>query len=177
VAISSGGCCFPYRAVCSDQSRDDKSTSQSYFYYEIAESAQWGWTLIAALAALLGVYLGGGLLLARRADGAGAPHPHAMRFRELQGMVRDGVRFAASAGKAGARRGRKVKFTGLTQTLGQLQQSLIGILSQTAELTLRLWVNPVNFRFGVGLARVGRRTRAWGRREQKAAIARRAARR
>ena len=106
VAISSGGCCFPYRAVCSDQSRDDISTSQSYFYYEIAESAQWGWTLIAALAALLGVYLGGGLVLARRADGAGAPHPHAMRFRELQGMIRDGVRFAASAGKAGPRRGR-----------------------------------------------------------------------
>ena len=40
----------------------------------------------------------------------------------------------------------KVKFTGLTQTLGQLQLSLIGILSQTAGSTGKLWVNPVNFR-------------------------------
>ena len=40
----------------------------------------------------------------------------------------------------------KVKFTGLTQTLGQLSQSLIGILSQTAGSNGKLWVNPVNFR-------------------------------
>jgi hypothetical protein len=40
----------------------------------------------------------------------------------------------------------KVKFTGLTQTLGQLQQPLIGILSQTAGSTDKFWVNPVNFR-------------------------------
>ena len=33
------------------------------------------------------------------------------------------------------RRGGKVKFTGLTQTLGQLYQPLIGILSQTAGST------------------------------------------
>jgi hypothetical protein len=42
----------------------------------------------------------------------------------------------------------KVKFTGLTQTLVQLQQSLIGMLSQTAGSTEKLWVNSVNFRFG-----------------------------
>ena len=41
----------------------------------------------------------------------------------------------------------KVKFTGLTQTLGQLQQPLIGILSQTAGSTGKFWVSPVNFRF------------------------------
>ena len=35
VAISSGSCCFPYRATCSKSSRDDASNSQSYIYYEI----------------------------------------------------------------------------------------------------------------------------------------------
>jgi hypothetical protein len=48
----------------------------------------------------------------------------------------------------------EVKFTELTQTLGQLQQSLnlIGILGQTAGSTGKLWVNPVNFRLGAGVA-------------------------
>jgi hypothetical protein len=43
-------------------------------------------------------------------------------------------------------RAAKAKFTGLTQTLGQLQQPLIGILSQTAGSTDKFWVNPVNSR-------------------------------
>ena len=46
---------------------------------------------------------------------------------------------------------RKVKFTRLTQTLGQLYQSLQGILSQTAVSAEKLWVNPVNFRFERGV--------------------------
>jgi hypothetical protein len=54
---------------------------------------------------------------------------------------------AASAAAERARAAPKVKFTGLTQTLGQLQQPLIGILSQTAGSAGKLWVNPVNFRF------------------------------
>jgi hypothetical protein len=41
----------------------------------------------------------------------------------------------------------QVKFTGLGQTLGQLSQPLIGILSQTAGSTGKLWVNPVSFTF------------------------------
>ena len=44
----------------------------------------------------------------------------------------------------------KVKFTGLTHTLGQFQQSLIGICIQTAGPTGKLWVNPVNFRLRAG---------------------------
>jgi hypothetical protein len=40
-----------------------------------------------------------------------------------------------------------LKFTGLTQNLGQLQQSLIGIFSQTAGSTCEFWVNPVNYTF------------------------------
>ena len=40
----------------------------------------------------------------------------------------------------------EVKFTGLTQTWGQLQQPLIWILSQTAGSAGKVWVNPVNFR-------------------------------
>ena len=35
----------------------------------------------------------------------------------------------------------------MTQTLGQLKLSLIGIPSQTAGSTGKLWANPVNFRF------------------------------
>jgi hypothetical protein len=46
-----------------------------------------------------------------------------------------------------------VKLTELAQTLGQLEQSLVGILSQTAGSTGKLWVDPVNFRFGVACRR------------------------
>jgi hypothetical protein len=49
-------------------------------------------------------------------------------------------------GRAGMLR-RKVKSTGLTQTLGQLYSSLIGMLSQTAGSTEKLSVNPVHLRF------------------------------
>ena len=38
-----------------------------------------------------------------------------------------------------------LKFTGLTQNLGQLDTALIGIFSQTAGLACEFWVNPVDF--------------------------------
>jgi hypothetical protein len=57
-------------------------------------------------------------------------------------MLRQGSQGVPGPGSAGM----KVKSTGLTQTLGQLQQPLIGILSQTAGSTDKFWVNPVDFR-------------------------------
>jgi hypothetical protein len=52
-----------------------------------------------------------------------------------------------------------LKFTGLTQNLGQLYEALIGIFTQTAGSTCAFWVSPVNFisvrssRRELGLAR------------------------
>ena len=50
----------------------------------------------------------------------------------------------------------KVKFTELTQTLGRLQQSPTGILSQTAGPAGKLWVSPVEFRLWLHLGVLGR---------------------
>jgi hypothetical protein len=49
------------------------------------------------------------------------------------------------------RRGRNLKFTGLTQNLGQLFKALIGIVSRIAGSNCEFWVNPVNFAFGVAV--------------------------
>ena len=44
-----------------------------------------------------------------------------------------------------------LKFTGLTQNLGQLDTALIGIFSQTAGSACEFWVNPVNFTLRLAL--------------------------
>ena len=101
VAIAAGGCCFAYRARCGG--RTDRSNSQSYVYYEMEMQSQWGWPVIAALALIAAGYVGGGLATSRTAGktlgGGGVAgllqaHPHAALWRQVGGLVTDGVRFA-----------------------------------------------------------------------------------
>jgi hypothetical protein len=72
-------------------------------------------------------------LASRSADGPGYFSLVADRLLTLQGPpsldLAERAAAAAEGPEAAARTTPKVKFTGLTQTLGQLQQPLIGILS------------------------------------------------
>jgi hypothetical protein len=79
-----------------------------------------------------------------RAGRAGDDLPHAVfpalvgrdRHTGLMAGVGHNLKGECVGDEAHSERGAlKVKFTGLTQTLGQLEQSLIGILSQTAGST------------------------------------------
>jgi hypothetical protein len=65
-----------------------------------------------------------------------------MRGSQHGGAGRPREFFAFMSGDDPAR-AQAVEFTGLTQTLGRLSRLLIGILSQTAGSTRKLWVNPL----------------------------------
>ena len=103
VAIAAGACCFPYRAHCGGVGRNDRSKSQSYTYYELDRATAWGWPLLLALSVILGGYIGGGLLVGTTGGSSGLNrHPHAQYWREIGGLVADGVQFAKLGGRRGA---------------------------------------------------------------------------
>jgi hypothetical protein len=99
IAISAGGCCFPYRARCGG--RTDLSNSKSYVYYERQLPLHWGWGFLAVVAVILFGYWGGGLLAARwRGSGRHKwAHPHTAQWLAVWGLVIDGWQFAKGKGR------------------------------------------------------------------------------
>jgi hypothetical protein len=100
VAISAGQCCFPYKARCDASQLSDKSSSQSYRYYEQQQGA-WGALLLGLLLAAGAAYVGGGVAWATKASGQKrglAGHPHYRHWEAVHGLVVDGVSFARGGG-------------------------------------------------------------------------------
>ena len=68
-------------------------------------ASTWGWHVVALFAALSG-YLGAGYAHAAKTKGVRGMSavPHASFWRELHGLVEDGVRYSKQAARMGARR-------------------------------------------------------------------------
>ena len=102
MAISAGQCCFPYKARCAASQLSDKSSSQSYRYYEHQRGA-WGAPLLGLLLAAGAVYVGAGVAWASNtAGGQGrglAGHPHYRHWAAVHGLVMDGVAFVRGGGR------------------------------------------------------------------------------
>jgi hypothetical protein len=103
VAIAAGGCCFPYRAACGGLT--DRSTSQTYAYYELDREIEWGWSFLLAIGVVSAGYVGGGLAAGRTRGDSGRgldAHPHARHWRQVGGLIIDGVRVTKGRSRGGA---------------------------------------------------------------------------
>ena len=76
-------------------------------YYELDRATNWGWSFLMAMFVVGSGYIGGGVLVGKRGTGSGLHrHPHARHWREIEGLVTDGVQFAK-----GKSRGARVPTT------------------------------------------------------------------
>lgn len=96
-------------------------------YYELDRATNWGWPFLLALFVVSFGYVGGGVLAGKRGARSGLNrHPHARHWREIKGLVTDGVQFAK-----GKSRGARVTTTSPAEPIIDNIQPLVSGTSRS----------------------------------------------